>query len=187
MDICIQLFTTQSLCEDEQGTWYGPGGAAGADGVATCCDVNALPVSPPNDYTISPNAQWAVRDDDYKRLADKVKLEVPVLVRAGVRAEEDTNPKLLVTDITPLEEAKPKLPRSIRIQVPLDSATVDTVDELRDFCHSHRGEAKVLFDLFREGDFMVVMEAEGYNVLPDRAFFARVEELCGSGSVRVID
>jgi DNA polymerase-3 subunit alpha len=132
-------------------------------------------------------AEVIVFPNDYKRLADKVKLEVPVLVRAGVRAEEDTNPKLLVTDITPLEEAKPKLPRSIRIQVPLDSATVDTVDELRDFCHSHRGEAKVLFDLFREGDFMVVMEAEGYNVLPDRAFFARVEELCGSGSVRVID
>ncbi|HVZ61622.1 MAG TPA: DNA polymerase III subunit alpha [Terriglobales bacterium] len=132
-------------------------------------------------------AEVIVFPNDYKRLADKVKLEVPVLVRAGVRAEEDTNPKLLVTDITPLEEARPKLPRSIRIQVPLDSATVDTVDELRDFCHSHRGEAKVLFDLFREGDFMVVMEAEGYNVLPDRAFFARVEELCGSGSVRVID
>jgi arylsulfatase A-like enzyme len=63
---CVQLFTTASLCADEQGTWYGPGGAAGADGVATCCDVNALPVTPPNDYTIVPNAQWAMRDDEYK-------------------------------------------------------------------------------------------------------------------------
>ena len=31
---------------------------------------------------------------------------------------------------------------------------------------------------------MVVMEAEGYNVLPDRNFIARVEQLCGRGSVR---
>ena len=38
-----------------------------------------------------------------------------------------------------------------------------------------------------QGDFMVVMEAEGYNVLPDRKFIARVEELCGRGAVRVID
>jgi hypothetical protein len=45
----------------------------------------------------------------------------------------------------------------------------------------------VLFDVERQGDFMVVMEAEGYNVLPDRAFIARVEELCGRGAVRVID
>jgi hypothetical protein len=45
----------------------------------------------------------------------------------------------------------------------------------------------VLFDLERKGDFTVVMEAEGYNVLPDRNFINRVEELCGRGSVRVID
>ena len=42
----------------------------------------------------------------------------------------------------------------------------------------------MLFDLERKGDFTVVMEAEGYNVLPDRAFINRVEELCGRGSVR---
>jgi hypothetical protein len=39
----------------------------------------------------------------------------------------------------------------------------------------------------RQGDFMVVMEAEGYNVQPDRYFVARVEELCGRGAVRVIE
>jgi hypothetical protein len=33
---------------------------------------------------------------------------------------------------------------------------------------------------------MVVMEASGYNVLPDRSFITRVEQLCGRGSVRVI-
>jgi hypothetical protein len=43
-----------------------------------------------------------------------------------------------------------------------------------------------LFDVEREGDFMVVMEAEGYNVMPDRSFRGRVEALCGRGSVRVI-
>jgi hypothetical protein len=32
-----------------------------------------------------------------------------------------------------------------------------------------------------------VMEVEGYNVLPDRYFVTRVEELCGRGAVRVID
>ena len=34
---------------------------------------------------------------------------------------------------------------------------------------------------------MVVMEAEGYNVLPDRNFIVSVEELCGRGAVRVIE
>ena len=54
-------------------------------------------------------------------------------------------------------------------------------------CRERKGEAKVLFDVERPGDFLAVMEAEGYNVLPDRAFIARVEELCGRGSVRIVD
>ncbi|PYY08804.1 MAG: DNA polymerase III subunit alpha [Acidobacteria bacterium] len=123
----------------------------------------------------------------YRRLQDKVKLEVPVLVRGGVRIEEGSNPKLTVSDIVSLEEAKPKLPRSIRVRVPVESATDSMVDALHTLFSERTGEAKVLFDVERQGDFMVVMEAEGYNVQPDRNFIARVEELCGRGAVRIID
>jgi DNA polymerase-3 subunit alpha len=123
----------------------------------------------------------------YRRLQEKVKLEVPVLVRGGLRVEEGSNPKLTVSDIQPLEEAKVPLPRSLRIRIPLQTASESTVDALQILCQEKKGEAKVLFDVEREGDFMVVMEAEGYNVLPDRAFLLRVEELCGRGAVRVID
>jgi len=108
-------------------------------------------------------------------------------VRAAVRVEEGSNPKLMISDIKTLEEAKPKLPRSLRIRIPLESATEQTVDALHSLCRERKGEAKVLFDVERAGDFMVVMEVDGYNVLPDRYFIARVEELCGRGAVRVID
>jgi DNA polymerase-3 subunit alpha len=123
----------------------------------------------------------------YKRLHSEVKLEVPVLVKGGVRVEEGANPKLTVADILPLEEAKVPLPRSLRIRVPAESASDMTVDALHSLFTERKGEAKVLFDVERRGEFMVVMEAEGYNVHPDRSFIARVEELCGRGSVRIID
>jgi DNA polymerase-3 subunit alpha len=123
----------------------------------------------------------------YRRLQERVKLEVPVLVRGGVRVEEGSNPKLTVSDIVPLEEAKPKLPRSLRIRIPLETATECTVDALASLCSERQGEARVLFDVERRGDFMVVMEPDGYNVQPDRNFIARVEELCGRGAVRIID
>ena len=77
--------------------------------------------------------------------------------------------------------------RSIRVRVPVESATDNTVDALHTLFTERKGEAKVLFDVERQGDFMVVMEAEGYNVQPDRNFIARVEELCGRGAVRIID
>ena len=122
----------------------------------------------------------------YKKLAEKVKLEVPVLVRGGLRIEEGASPKVTANEIIPLDEARVPLPKAIRIRIPLRNAEDRTVDELHALFRDRQGEAKVLFDLEREGDFMVVMEAEGYNVMPDRNFMVRVEELCGRGSVRVI-
>jgi DNA polymerase-3 subunit alpha len=133
------------------------------------------------------SVEMLVFPDAYRRLQDKVKLEVPVLVRGGVRIEEGANPKLTVSEIMPLEDAKVPLPRSLRIRIPVDSASELTVDALHALCAQRKGEAKVLFDVERQGDFMVVMEAEGYNVLPDRNFIARVEELCGRGAVRIIN
>jgi len=123
----------------------------------------------------------------YKKLQDKVKLEVPVLIRGGVRIEEGANPKLTVNDIQSLEDVKVPLPKSLRIRIPLETASETTVGELHRLFSERKGEAKVLFDVERAGDFMVVMEAEGYNVLPDRNFMARVEELCGRGAVRIIN
>ena len=125
--------------------------------------------------------------DAYRKLQDKVKIEVPVLVRGGVRIEEGANPKLTVNDISSLEEVKVPLPRALRIRVPLEKTSETTIDELHVLFSQRKGDARVLFDVERESDFMVVMEAEGYNVLPDRMFISRVEELCGRGAVRVID
>ena len=133
------------------------------------------------------SVEMIVFPEAYRKLQDKVKLEVPVLVRGGLRIEEGVNPKLMANDIMPLEDAKVPLPRSLRIRIPVETANESVVDELHALCAQRKGEAKVLFDVERQGDFMVVMEAEGYNVQPDRNFVARVEELCGRGAVRVID
>jgi len=136
---------------------------------------------------ISGAVDMLVFPEAYRRLGDKLRTEAPVLVRGGVRVEEGSNPKLTVSDLTPLDQAQPKLPHALRIRVPLETATESTIDSLYQLCRERRGEAKLLFDLERAGDFMVVMEAEGYNVQADRAFISQVELLCGRGSVRVID
>jgi DNA polymerase III subunit alpha len=135
---------------------------------------------------MSGSVDMIVFPEAYKRLQEKVKLEVPVLVRAGVRVEEGSNPKLTTADILTLEDAKVPLPRALRIRIPAENSTEGTVDALHSLCVERKGEARVLFDVERAGDFMVVMEADGYNVLPDRNFINRVEELCGRGSVRII-
>ena len=123
----------------------------------------------------------------YRRLQAILKQEIPMLVKCSVRVEEGSNPKIAISQLTPLDEAQPKLPRSIMIRVPVEASTTSTVDALHSVCRERKGEAKVLFQLDRAGDFMAVMEADGYNVCPDRSFIARVEEICGRGAVRIVD
>ena len=135
---------------------------------------------------MSGKVELLVFPEAYRKLAEKVKLEVPVLIRGGVRIEEGANPKVTANEIIPLDDARVPLPKALRIRIPLGSADDGTVDALHALFNERKGEAKVLFDVEREGDFMVVMEAEGYNVMPDRSFLSRVEELCGRDSVRVI-
>jgi DNA polymerase-3 subunit alpha len=136
---------------------------------------------------MSGSIDMIVFPEAYKRLQERVKLEVPVLVKAGVRVEEGANPKITASEIMPLEDAKVPLPRSLRIRIPVEGSSELTVDALHTLFTERKGEARVLFDVERAGEFMVVMEAEGYNVHPDRNFIARVEELCGRGSVRIIN
>jgi DNA polymerase-3 subunit alpha len=86
-----------------------------------------------------------------------------------------------------LDDVKVPLPRALRVRILLEAASEATVDGLHALFAECKGEAKVLFDVERKDDFMVVMEAEGYNVQPDRNFIARVEQLCGRGAVRIIN
>jgi len=64
---CVQLFPQQQLCEAEGGVWYGPGGAAGAQGLASCCAVNQYLLAqgqPP--AALLPDSQLAIRNDQFK-------------------------------------------------------------------------------------------------------------------------
>jgi DNA polymerase-3 subunit alpha len=130
---------------------------------------------------MSGSMDMLVFPEAYKKVQDKLKslAEVPCCIRGGVRIEEGANPKFTVNDISSLEDVKVPLPKSLRIRVPLENASAGMIDELHLLFSQRRGEAKVLFDVERAGDFMVVMEAEGYNVLPDRAFIARSRSFAG--------
>src|SRR6202041_1011705 len=53
----------------------------------------------------------------YEKLKDKLKIEVPVVVRGVLRGEEDSAPKLSVSNIQALADVPIKLPDALRIKV----------------------------------------------------------------------
>src|SRR5690606_18807652 len=66
-NICVQLFPQQAVCADQGGTWYGPGGVAGAEGLSSCCAVNEdLLAQGEEAVDIMPETQRAIRNTTHK-------------------------------------------------------------------------------------------------------------------------
>lgn len=123
----------------------------------------------------------------YEKLAEKLKIDVPVLVRGVLRGEEDSAPKLAISSIQALEDVKIKLPESLRIKVPLHNPDTALLEKLRAIFLETPGKGKLLLDLEEPGQFCAVLEPQNVMVAADRLFIDRVEELVGRGGVRVIE
>jgi DNA polymerase-3 subunit alpha len=124
---------------------------------------------------------------DYERLAANLNIEVPVLVRGQLRAEEDAAPKLAVSSIQALEDVKVRLPQNVKIRVALERASAATLAELKTMMVESPGPGRVMFSMEQAGEYVVVLEPAGVTVGADRAFFDRAELLLGRGMVVAVD
>ncbi len=124
---------------------------------------------------------------DYAAMAESLKIEVPVVVRGALRAEEDAANKLCVSSIQAIEDLKVRLPKNLRIKVQLDVASGALLEELHGIIGAAPGPGRVMISLEQRGDYCVVLEPAGFEVLADRAFIDRAETLLGRGAVQVMD
>jgi DNA polymerase III subunit alpha len=124
---------------------------------------------------------------DYERLAQNLKIEVPVLIRGNIRAEEEAAPKVAVSSIQALEDVKVRLPLNVRIRVPLESVSEATLAELRKILVNAPGPGKLMLNLEQRGEYCVVMEPADLMVAADKGFIERTELLLGRGVVQALD
>src|SRR5882757_9504126 len=123
----------------------------------------------------------------YEKLAEKLKIDVPVVIRGVLRGEEDSAPKLAINSIQALEDVKLKLPDALRIKVPLHNPDAALLEKLYAVLLGAPGKGKLLLDLEEPGEFCAVLEPHNVLVAADRLFIDRIEELVGRGGVRVIE
>jgi len=122
----------------------------------------------------------------YEKLAEKLKISVPVLVRGSLRGDEDAAPKLAISSIQALEDVKIKLPDALRIRIPLHSPDDQLLSKLETVFRNAPGSGKLLLNLEEPGEFSAVLEPKGFNVAADVLFIEQVESLVGKGAVQVI-
>ncbi len=123
----------------------------------------------------------------YEKLSDKLRIDVPVLVRGSLRGDEDAAPKLAVSAIQALEDVKIKLPDALRIHVPLHSSDDLLLIKLDAIFRGAPGNGKLLLNLEEQGEFCAVLEPHDLAVAADVAFIEQVESLVGRGAVQIIN
>ncbi len=109
-----------------------------------------------------------------------------VLVRGTLRLDENGPPKVAVSDITPLDVARIRLPRQVfvRVRLPREPES-DVAERLAELFRSKPGETDVCFRLERHGDFVVLLDS-ALRVRADREFCAAAEKILGPGAVETV-
>ena len=93
-------------------------------------------------FTLSWLKEHLDTDDSVEKLAEKLRIDVPVLVRGSLRGEEDAAPKLAVSHIQALEDVKVKLPEALRIRVPLHNPDQALLNKLEAVFRASPGAGK---------------------------------------------
>ena len=126
--------------------------------------------------------------NSYEELSSQLEEDRAVLLRGSLRVEENAAPKVATTEIIALDNARITLPRQITVTLKL-STNVDSSSSRAKRLHtlftSRPGDTDVRLRLMKPQDFMISYDLPD-RVHADRNFRKEVEEICGSGSVKVM-
>jgi DNA polymerase-3 subunit alpha len=130
-------------------------------------------------------AEVVVFPEAYKTHYGLLSQDVEVLVRGKAEAGEDL-PKILATDLIPLEEVGQREASAMTVRVQLDSFHQETLPHLRELLEANRGECPIRFELLRDHTFVAALKPHSYlRVRPSPEFVASLEAMCGPGSVHL--
>jgi len=129
-------------------------------------------------------AEALVFPDTYKKVAARLAEDQVVLVKGRAEVPEDGKPRLLVTDVLPLEQAKLAEARYVTIRVPMLQWDRKKGERLREILGAHKGECPVTLEIVRPDEFAVAVSSSAiYRVRPDSTLRDEVEALLGPGAL----
>ncbi|MGA8366055.1 MAG: DNA polymerase III subunit alpha [Candidatus Acidiferrales bacterium] len=128
----------------------------------------------------------------FQKLEGMLKAATPLLVKGRVAVEE-AGTRVIVADARLLEEAAAQsaahsavdAPSLLRVRVDLSALDSGAVNRLQDLFSRRPGRCRVAFELVQEDGSEATLEA-GRGVRADTELVQLVREICGAGSVAVV-
>jgi DNA polymerase-3 subunit alpha len=123
--------------------------------------------------------------DTYAKVQKLLDTDAPVFVK-GKLDNDESNTKILATDVFPMERVKEMLSRSVTIRINSTLAPEDIAEKLQPIIDEKRGTADIIFELEFPGRFTALVRPNPYvKISPDREFVESVERICGRDTVRL--
>jgi DNA polymerase-3 subunit alpha len=123
--------------------------------------------------------------DTYAKAQKLLEADAPIFVK-GKLDNDESNIKILATDIYPMERIKEILSRTVTIRINTALAPEDVAEKLQPIIDEKRGLAEVIFELEFPGRFTALVRPNPYvKISPDREFVESVERICGRDTVRL--
>jgi DNA polymerase-3 subunit alpha len=123
--------------------------------------------------------------DTYAKVQKLLDVDAPILVK-GKLDNDESNIKILASDVYPIERVKEILSRIVTIRINSTLAPEDIASKLQPIIDEKRGTAEVVFELEFPGRFTALVRPNPYvKISPDREFVESVERICGRDTVRL--
>ena len=111
--------------------------------------------------------------------------DAPVFIK-GKLDNDESNIKILASDVYPMERVKEVLSRTVTIHINMGFAPSDIAERLQPVIDEKRGPAEIVFELEFPGRYTAYVRPNPYvKISPDREFVEAVERICGSNTVRL--
>jgi len=111
----------------------------------------------------------------------------PVLVSGKFEFESERSCKIIASDIEPLEGIFERRADTLRISARTDALSANTANSLNRLFEGSRGETGIEIELYHPENFRVNIRSSDFvKVKSSPELIAKIENLCGSGSVRVM-
>ena len=132
-------------------------------------------------------AELLVFPQTLQQVQPLLKVDSALVVKGRVRKDENARPKVIVSEVQPLEKAAANGRKtSLRIRVDLDRAPDDLLGRIQTLLVLHPGSDTVLFELVRHGDFRVVLKPRRpAGVKADEDLVTGLRALCGDSAIEL--
>jgi DNA polymerase-3 subunit alpha len=124
----------------------------------------------------------------YSKFEPYMTAEFPLLVSGRFEAEDERICKIIVSDLQPLPGIVERNAKTLRISACISELSPESATLLHRLLELNRGNTGVELELYYPSDFRVnILSSDFVKVKSSPELIQEIENICGSGSVHVMD